>query len=1064
MARSALIGASIRRPVALTTAYFTLAVLGAFSGRNLPLELVPDADLPRLVVSGVWPGASPETVEAFLTSPLEATIQQAKGVETLTSTSSASQGTGRAEVQVRFGRDVDMNVARLDLSERIAALQGNLPSGAGQIRVQPYVPAALSEPARGFLTYQVAGPYTAEALRAHVDQVVVPALAEIDGVGFLNVYGGRRRLLQVRVDPVLARSLGLTPPLLERRIGALDLVQEAGVVEEEGRNWTVTIADRPDSAPDLRDAIVGRAGDRPVRVRDVARIRDAYEEPSGFQRIDAQPAVTLEIGREGGTNTLAVADRVKEAMTRVERYAPRGTRYLLMNDESAVIRRQLSDQRRRAAGSVLVISFVLFAFLRSMASATVVLATLAFSVLIAVIPIYVGGLSLNLLTMMGLAMGFGPIVDHAIVVIENIHRRRQAGEAPEPAAGEGAREVALPLITSVATNLVVLLPFVYLQGELRVYYVPLALVAGFSQIASLLVSFTLVPGLAARLLRGPTRGRAAGAPRRPRYAHFYAALVGWTLRRPRITVSAALGLFAVSSFLFGRYVTRGAHWGGAGETATHVDVLIRLPRGSALGQTDELVRFFEERIERMEGVETFSSSGESEFAQIRIEFPDSLERTAIPAAVEEAMEGYSHGITGADVRVYGRGPSFGGGGAAPRFGVTVLGYNYEKVREIAEDLGNRLARTARVGDVDTNASGPGSAHDRAPEHLVRIDRAALARWDMDVGELVGRIQSAIGGSAASEELELGAQRLEYQVRLEGSERVDLLALRETPIQLSGGRRVRLGDLVTVERRDVPAYIVRENQQYQRRVTYEFRGPVELGEAVLGAMLARTELPPGYSLRRSDRFYFSAGERDQFLLILTVSLVLIFMVTAAVFESWTQPFCVLLTVPMGLVGTFLLFFYTKVTFDREAYIGSIVAGGIVVGNAILLVDQLNRMRTPGTLSFDEAVIRGTLQRARPILMTSAVTVLGLAPLVLFNDLDTTVWSALGLTLVGGLLSSTLLVLTVTPALYKLLERGGRKDEGSGGSRRTLTAVAEAGSSSPAGGSRYVIDSVRLQPAP
>lgn len=1021
-----MIRASIRRPVAVTMAYAAVAALGAFAWRHIPIELLPDAQLPKLAVRAEWRGASPETIEAFLTSPLEAAIQQVRGVDSIASTSAENQAT----INVVFSRDVDMNFARLDLSERIATLEEELPPGVGRVTVEPYIPEALRDETQPFLRYNLTGPYTLEALRAHLDGVVKPALTEVEGVGVVRVMGGRARLLEVRVDAEAARSLGLTPQFIRQRIESLDLVRDAGVVREGGHDWTVTIANRPRSAADILDAVLTRVNARPVRVRDVAAISDTFEEAQQYLRIEGRPAVTFDVIKEVGSNTVEVADRVKAAMARLEPLAPYGARYVLVNDESREIRRQLSDLRNRAAGSVLVIFLVLFAFLRSFASTTVVFSTITFSVLITLNLIFLGGLSLNLLTLMGLAMGFGLLVDHSIVVLENIYRRWQSGDAPDRAAEVGTREVVLPLIASVATNLIVFLPFVYLQGEMRLYYVPLAVVVGLCQIASLFVGFTFIPGLAARLFRRRARRAMAAAPtpsRPPLYTRFYATLVGWTLRHPWVTVSCAMLLFGGSLWLFDTYVTRGVRWGGGFGTPTYIDIQIRLPRGSDLERTDELVKYFEDRIAPIREVEQFTANVFPQFGRIQVTFPDSLEQTYVPVAIKEEMEGYSHSFTGADVRVYGYGPSFyGGGGGAPNYVVQVLGYNYEKVREIAQDLGGRLSRMSRIDEVDTNSSGRFTL-DRAVEYTVRIDRDALARYDLSVGDLVARIQPAIGGYAGRGTIKLAGEEVGYQVKLAGSEAADVRALLETLVKLPDGRQVRLGDVVTVEPRQVLANILRQNQQYQRQIAYEFRGPAKLGDAVLDAVLARTEVPPGYTVKRAEGFFFGAQDKAQIYLVLAISLLLVFMVSAAVFESWVQPVCVLLTVPMGLVGTFLLFFYTNATFTREAYIGVIMAGGIVVNNAILLIDQVNRVRALGTLSFDEAVIRGTLERVRPILMTSAVTVLGLAPLVLFSEPDANIWNALGFTLIGGLTSSTVLVLAVTPALYKLLERGGRRME-------------------------------------
>jgi len=280
-----------------------------------------------------------------------------------------------------------------------------------------------------------------------------------------------------------------------------------------------------------------------------------------------------------------------------------------------------------------------------------------------------------------------------------------------------------------------------------------------------------------------------------------------------------------------------------------------------------------------------------------------------------------------------------------------------------------------------------------------------------------------------------------------SENLDVLALQDAILTLPDGRGIRLGDVVTVTPRDVLSRIHRENQQYQRLVAWEFRGPQKLGDVYRDALLDNTEVPPGYTIKKADSWRWSEEEQSQIYLVLLVSVLLVYMVTAALFESLRQPLCVLLTVPMALIGVFLIFFYANATFTREAYIGVIMMGGIVVNNAILLVDHVNRVReqmarspresvlrgqlerampypvAEANMALREAILRGTLERVRPILMTTTTTVLGLAPLVLFSETaDANIWNALGFALIGGLMASTFFVLTTTPSLYYLFERG------------------------------------------
>ncbi len=1096
---------AIRRPVAVSMAYLAIALLGVAAWRNVPIELLPDTELPRLLIQCTWIGSSPETMESFVTAPIEAAVQQVRGVEKVTSTSQANT----SRIEVSFSQGTDMDFARMDLSERLAALRGDLPPRA-RTQVQPYVPREFEDQTKPFLQYSVTGPYTTEALRAHVDDVIAPELTQVPGVGTVAAYGGRQRLLEIELDEDKVHALGISLQRVAQMVRDLDYVREAGIVETGGSMRTVAIRSRPENAQDVLNLPLLTNHGRLVRVADVARVHDTFEDAQNYYRIDGMPAVSFVIMKEPGTNVVQVADAVKARLEDASSLNPPGVRVILDNDESEAVKTQLSDLRLRALIAAGVIFLVLLAFLRSLRSAGIVFATIAFSILITLNLIYWGGFTLNVLTLMGLAMGFGLIVDNAIVVLENIYRHRKqtregtgaGGEAGFPSGGDipegltpaawaaerGAREVVLPILAATMTTIVVLVPFVYLQGDLQVYYVPLAIVVGFSLLASLFVAFTFIPALASRILGGAEGGndrrpstvdrRVAGrggnpagdpvpggaafagsaeggdaggasdagvppsprlpvsssaaddgegsaAPRRardPLYVRLYAGLVGFTVRHSIITVIlASLALFG-SWHLFDKYVQRGILWGRWWGQDTYLSILITLPRGAELERMDELTRHFEARLREMPEVDRFVAHVRPEYAQIRVTFPDSLEMTDIPPAIKEQMVAYSHLFGGADVRVYGFGPSFyGGGSSPPNYAIKILGYNYEEVRTIADDLGRRLKRFPRIRDVDTNSSGS-YYREKDTELVLTFDRPRLALHDLTVRDAVAQVQASVQESAGNTDIRLGGDEVQFAVKLAGNRTMDLLKLQNLLIPTPTGGSVRLGDVATLGERDVLSRVVREDQQYQRYVAYEFRGPVKLGDQVEKSIVNATRLPPGYSLETGNVWQWDVEEQRQIWAVLGMAIALILMVTAALFESLRQPFCVLLTVPMALIGVFLIFFYTGATFTREAYVGVIMMAGIVVNNAILLVDHINQLRREGGLSLQPAIVRGTLERVRPILMTSATTIFGLLPLVLFSEsADSNIWNALTWALIGGLSSSTILVLSVTPALYYLFER-------------------------------------------
>ncbi len=1030
---------SIRRPVAVSMAYLGVALLGIAAWRNIPIELLPDTELPQLNVRTEWASASPEAMEAFVTAPLEAAIQQVRGVEKITSWSEEDTNSGSAicRITIEFERDTDMDFVRLELSERLAALEEELPDGVRPPQVQQYTPQEFQDQQSPFLQYTVTGPLMLEALREHVDERIVPELTQVDGVATLQVYGGRDRVLAIRLDEDKINALGLNSYMVAQRIADLEYVAEAGLVESGGLLRTVAIRNRTESADEIRRTALLTDGGRIVRVEDVATVHDTFEEAYAHYRIDALPAVAFRVYKEARVNTVQVADRVKARIDAIAGIHPPGVRLILDDDQSEDIKAQLQDLRVRASIAAVVIFVVLLVFLRSFRSAGIVFATIAFSILIALNLIYFSGFTLNVLTLMGLAMGFGLIVDNAIVVLENIYRKRQEGQAAAGAAEAGARQVLLPIVAATLTTLIVFIPFVYLQGELRIYYVPLAIVVGMSLLASLFVAFTFIPALACKVMLFGRSGRAGDADSRltthraPLYVRFYSAILNVTLRLtrrrhwpvlPLATVAVAAAVFGFSYYLFYNYVNRGIVWGRWGSSDTYISIQVRLPRGSELDRTDELTRFFEEKLKQLPEIEQFVTQVSPQWANIRVTFPDSLENTLVPVAIKEQLLAYSYMFGGAEVRVYGYGPSFyGGGGGSPNYSIKVLGYNYEKAREIAEDLGRRLSRFSRVRDVDVNSSGMWYQRDKATEFVMTIDRQRLGLYGLTTQDVIRQVRVAVSGQESGVIIRVGGEEMRFEIGLAGNEDLDVLELNETLLQLPGGEGVRLADVATVEERRVLNRIVREDQQYQRNVSYEFRGPQKLGDRVHEGVMEATALPPGYKLEGRDEWRWEWEEEKQIYGVLAVSLVLIFMVTAALFESVRQPMVVLLTVPMALVGVFLMFFYTDASFTREAWIGVIMMGGIVVNNAILLVDHVNHVRREEGLPLTEATVKGTLERVRPILMTSVTTIFGLLPLVLFSEYaDANIWNALGYALIGGLGSSTLFVLTVSPALYFLFE--------------------------------------------
>ncbi|MHC4107163.1 MAG: efflux RND transporter permease subunit [Planctomycetota bacterium] len=1012
---------SINRPTTVAMVYVAIAAVGVASFLDIPVELLPDVDYPQLSVNTTWAGASPEVVEAFLTAPLEAAAQQVRGVQKIESESRE----GRSEITVEFARGSDMDFARLELGERIQSIREDLPPDA-RPQVELYVPREFQQGERWDMSYTLAGSYTFERLRRYAEDELQPQLVGLEGIAEVVVWGGEDREIRIELDRGRMEAYGIRPYDVALALNAAELVRTAGKLQRGNTEWVISIRNDIAAVNELGSLIVVPdtmgTGDV-VRVSDIAKIYDTTAEPQRFFRINGQPAITIALFRAIGTNAISVAEAVRGKVDGLRAELPPGMRMALERDGSREIRKQLTDLRLRALAAAIVIFLVLLIFLGSFRTAGIVFATVVFSVLIAVNLLYFGKFSLNVLTMAGLAMGFGLMVDNSIVVLENIYRRRRArGEAAKVAAEQGTRQVALPIVAGTLTTVIVFLPFLYLQGELRLYYLPFAYAVGFSLLASLFVAFTFVPGLAGLALAGEVPGRAGVyGDKPPFYVRFYRGLLSFALDHPILIILITAAAFAGSYRLFDKHVVKGAVWGRGWGQETYISINVNMQRGAELERTDELVRSFEARLKQIPEIERFTSNITPEFARIYVTFPDSLETTQVPVAIKEQMVAYSYLFAGTEVRVYGFGPSFyGGGGSPPTYTVKLLGYNYENLRQISEDLAGRLRRFNRVREVDTNVSG-WWWEDKAFEFYLDVDRPRLAGYGLSVEELLRFVSSNVQGQVGINRIKVGGEEVVYSVKLQGYRDFEFADLRELLVPTASGESVRLADVASVGRREVLNRIVRENQQYQRLVGWEFRGPRKLGDRVRDVAVDATVLPAGYSIEKERDLFWTEEEQRQIYMVLIFAVILIYMVTAALFESLRAPFVVLLTLPLALIGVFLVFFYTGAAFTRSAYIGVIMMAGIVVNNAILVVYHIGEIRRTGA-ALKEAVIQGTLERVRPILMTTLTTVLGLLPLILFSEtIDATIWNALALATIGGLIASTIFVLTSIPVLYYLFER-------------------------------------------
>ncbi|MBP1769276.1 MAG: acriflavin resistance protein [Candidatus Aminicenantes bacterium] len=998
----------IDRPVATAMVFLALLATGVYSFLNTPIELAPKETFPMVDIVTSWFGVPPEVVQTQVTAPLEEACATVKGITKMSSTSQI----GMSRITLEFDPKTNMEFAQLALREELTKARTLLPPRVRAV-LQPYVPEDFR--VRPFLEYTVSGNYGLQELQELVKEKLEIGLGSVRGVSGVEVAGGSEPEIRVTLDEDRIKAYNLHPYTVNAAIGARLGTYPTGRVRRGNREFLFKFADRIDSLDELRETVVAYSGENPILVKDVATVEVTYADIRQIHRINGQPTVSLTVSKERGANTLRVAADVKRKLEDVKGELPPGLAFKSVDDESAEIRKNLNDFYVLAGLITIIVFAMIYVVLLRIKPSLLILSSIAFSIVITFNLIYAFKISLNMLTLGALALGFGMFVDNSIVVFENILRLRERGLEPREAAIQGPKEVFIAVLASTLTVMAVFFSFPFFQGKLKIYYLPLAIVIASAMAASLLVSFTLIPALSPKLIEKRKR---SGAEER-RSPRFEKAL-GFLIRHP-IEI-----LLIVAALLFGSYkwfraeVTLGRWY--SWYSKEYLYVRVGMPPGTDIARTDETIRAFEEKVMAQDYDKEMNVRIVPENAQAIIGFPPEIERSYRPYALKEELIQLATQFAGIDVSVSGFDPQYYassmGAGTFYSSRIKFTGYNLRKLKEITADLEKTLRRNPRIKEVRTVSSRFGWWRGDTVEDVLKIDKAALKRYDIDPAYLYFSLQTMIQGSFGQPaRIRTGGKDIVVSVKFPDASTLDMRGLREALIQTRGGEYLRLGEIAAFIEAAIPGSIDREDQQFQQTIMWEFRGPAKAEERYRKAVFSSLHLPPGFAASLEEDWFVTEEEQKQINFAIAAALVVIFMILAALYESFILPFFILLAVPLALIGVFVAFVVAKAPFDPTAYIGVILLSGIVVSNSILLVDHINLRRRQG-LGLLEAVVRGTKDRVRPIFMTTSTTIFGMLPLLLIGAEANKrqIWSSLALCTVGGLTSSTILVFVVIPVLY------------------------------------------------
>lgn len=1056
---------STRRPVAVSMAFVAVLVFGVVSFTRLPVALLPDLSFPTVTIETEYTGIGPREIESLITRPIEEAVSVVQGVQQVTSRSRP----GRSDVTVQFRWGTDMDFAALDLRERLDLL--NLPPDAGRPTIARYDPA--SEPViRYALTPE--RPLDARlesdrqeliALRLVAEEQVRRGLEGIQGVAAVRVTGGLEEEILVEVDERRLAQLGIRFAQVASRLAAENINLAGGVLEEGDAQYVVRTVNEFAAPAEMERVVIGQAAGTPVLLRDVAVVRREGKERETISSVNGAEAVEIAVLRESTANIVAVSDVVRERMDAIAESLPPGIGVTLISDQATFIRRAVGDVQQSAILGGAIAMFVLFLFLRHLPTTLIIATAIPISVIATFVLMYSRNITLNVMSLGGLALGVGMLVDSAIVVLESIAREREAGRAGVEAAKLGAAKVGKAVVASTLTTVAVFLPIIFVEGIAGQLFGDQAWTVSFALLSSLIVALTLVPMLAAMTDGGETSSDAArpDEPLPGRVGEAVARGAGGALRGLRSGGGIGARLLGPIAAVFdGAYgkIERGYPVWLAGALRRPLLVLgisvlalgagiafvplagielipelrqgelvveLEASPGTSLSRMEELARAAEQRVRTHPAVrEIFTSVGvrggagtlgrtgerERHAATLLVRLNEiGRAEDRIAAELGVALDA----LPGLKIRVD-RPRLFT---ANSPLEVEVRGYELPLLTQAAADVRELLGTVPGVAGVDEERRLG------TPELVVRFDRERLAHVGLTVGDAAEALRARVRGADATEFTERDRD-LTVLVRAREDQRRSLEDLADLRLEVPGGGSIALSSVATLEFADGPAEIVRRSGSRVMLVEGRPSGRDLAGTiARVEQALAEMPVPEDVSVAVAGQSRDLRQSIRSMQLVLLLAIFLMYLVLASQFESFRLPGIILASVPLAMPGATGALWLTGNPISVVALIGMVMLAGIVVNNAIVFVDCVNMLRRVEGMALDDALREAGRLRLRPIVITTLTTVLGLIPLAVIQGEGAELRVPLAVPVIGGLILSTLLTLFVVPVLYRVLEARGER---------------------------------------
>ncbi|MDP8221493.1 MAG: efflux RND transporter permease subunit [Candidatus Stygibacter frigidus] len=1018
-----LINLSIKRIVLVSMVYILIVGFGGFALTQLKLDLYPNIDFPIVAVITTYSGAGPEDIENLVSRPIEEAVVSTQNVKNVTSQSSE----GASIVMLEFNWGTDMDQADTDVRNNIDFVRDYLPEDVSDPLVFKFDPSMMPIM---FISLTNENMGLAELRELSVDRIEA-LLERVKGVAAVSTMGGLERQINVNLDPVMMSAMGVSSQQVVGAIGSQSGLMPAGNIDTSTKSYNIRVYSEYRSLEQIRDVVVSYAGGRAVKVGDVATVEDGFKELKSNVRVDGTKGVTLIVQKQSDANTVQACNAVADELNRIKDVLPLGTSFGIMFDQSEFIENSIKNLSMTGILAFLICCVVIYVFLRNIRGSAIMAISMPVSVIFTFAVLYVNGLTLNIISMAGLALAIGMLVDNSVVVLENIYRHREEGYSKVEAASRGAHEVTNAIVASTITTIFVFVPVLFVPGITGQIFGDMVITITCSLAVSLVVALTLVPMLSSRLIRTQAqedaRKQSQVVKSLNKFFNWletnYAKVLHWAINNKRkvlVTVFLLfIGSLALIPVIGGEFMPE--------TDQGHIQVYVEARRGTPYEEMEQLALEVETamrdaapeiessylRFGSQEGLMAFDSTPNN--MEIHLKLKDASKRERSQKEIEATIRENFDKISGITYRITQGGMM----GNEKAIEVKLIGNDLTKGEELADQIFQKMQKVKGFVDIEK------SIKEQSPQLEVNLRQNVMNEYGLSAMQVASIISYSIQGVTAQRYREEGDEYNIF-VRLDKRYRNDREALDQLMIPTMSGANIPLRQLGTIEETISPPTISRENQERFVSVNCNLDRKLDLNKATgyINEILKDTPISDEFTVLIGGQAEDQRESNFWLLIAFAVAILLVYMVMASQFESLIDPFIIFFTIPLSLIGVFLILFLTGTKLSIMSLVGVVMLVGIAVNNGIVLVDYINQLRERG-LGVFEAVEQAGKARMRPVLMTAFTTIFGMIPLALEIGSGAEMWAPLARSVIGGLFTTTILTLVVIPVIYIVVEYLGSK---------------------------------------